>query len=86
MKTPGSSCRTEGHRLSERDDVRAFVAIELPDNVKRVLGGVIDGLRQRSRTPVKWVSATCLVSDPLMFFVVRKISILLLSVSMYCLI
>jgi len=43
--------------LSERDDVRAFVAIELPDNVKRGLGSVIDRLRQRSLAPVKWVSA-----------------------------
>ncbi len=43
--------------MSERDEIRAFVAIELPDNVKRGLGSVIDGLRQRSRTPVKWVSA-----------------------------
>ncbi len=44
--------------MSEHDDVRAFVAIELPDSVKRVLGGVIDGLRQRSLTPAKWVSAS----------------------------
>ena len=43
--------------MSERDDVRAFVAIELPDNVKRGLGSVIDRLRQRSLAPVKWVSA-----------------------------
>ncbi len=43
--------------MSQRDEVRAFVAIELPDNVKRGLGSVIDVLRQRSRTPAKWVSA-----------------------------
>lgn len=43
--------------MSERDEVRAFVAIELPDNVKRGLGSLIDGLRQRSLAPVKWVSA-----------------------------
>jgi len=44
--------------LSERDGIRAFVAIELPDNLKRGLGGVIDGLREKSRAPVKWVSAS----------------------------
>ncbi len=43
--------------MSERDAVRVFVAIELPDNVKRGLGNVIDGLRQWSHAPVKWVSA-----------------------------
>jgi len=43
--------------LSERDGIRAFVAIELPDNVKRELGRVINGLRDKSHAPAKWVSA-----------------------------
>ena len=43
--------------MSVREGVRVFVAIELPDNVKRGLGSIIEGLRQRSHAPVKWVSA-----------------------------
>ena len=43
--------------MSVREGVRVFVAIELPDNVKRGLGSIVEGLRQRSHTPVKWVSA-----------------------------
>lgn len=43
--------------MSVSEGVRVFVAIELPDNVKRGLGSIIEGLRQRSHTPAKWVSA-----------------------------
>ena len=43
--------------MSVREGVRVFVAIELPGNVKRGLGSIIEGLRQRSHTPAKWVSA-----------------------------
>ena len=43
--------------MSELDGIRAFVAIELPNDVKRGIGRVIDGLKEKSRAPVKWVSA-----------------------------
>ncbi len=37
------------------DKVRLFVACEVPDEVKRDIGEVIDSLRSRSGTAVRWI-------------------------------
>lgn len=40
---------------SAPDHVRLFVACEVPDDVKQSIGGVIDELRARSGTAVRWI-------------------------------
>ena len=40
---------------SAPDQVRLFVACEVPDDVKQSIGGVIDELRARSGTAVRWI-------------------------------
>ena len=37
------------------DQVRLFVACEVPDDVKESIGGVIDELRRRSGSAVRWI-------------------------------
>lgn len=37
------------------DQVRLFVACEVPDDVRESIGGVIDELRSRSGTAVRWI-------------------------------
>lgn len=39
------------------DQVRLFVACEVPDDVKRDIGEVIDSLRSRSGTAVRWIKS-----------------------------
>lgn len=40
---------------SAPDQVRLFVACEVPDDVKESIGGIIDELRNRSGTAVRWI-------------------------------
>lgn len=40
---------------SAPDHVRLFVACEVPEDVKQSIGGVIDELRARSGTAVRWI-------------------------------
>ena len=40
---------------SAPDQVRLFVACEVPDDVKDTIGEVIEGLRQKSGTAVRWI-------------------------------
>ena len=42
---------------SAQDHVRLFVACEVPDDVKETIGEVIDGLKQKSGTAVRWIRA-----------------------------
>ena len=37
------------------DQVRLFVACEIPEDVKQTIGGVIETLRGRSGTAVRWI-------------------------------
>ncbi len=39
----------------ESEHLRLFVACEVPDNVKQAIGEVIDTLRSRSGTAVRWI-------------------------------
>ncbi len=38
-----------------QDHVRLFVACEVPDDVKETIGEVIEGLRQKSGSAVRWI-------------------------------
>jgi len=40
---------------SAQDHVRLFVACEVPDDVKETIGEVIEGLRQKSGSAVRWI-------------------------------
>ena len=40
---------------SSPDQVRLFIACEIPEDVKQTIGGVIDTLRGRSGTAVRWI-------------------------------
>ena len=40
---------------SAQDHVRLFVACEIPDDVKETIGEVIEGLRQKSGSAVRWI-------------------------------
>ena len=40
---------------STLEHVRLFVACEVPDDVKDTIGEVIEGLRQKSGTAVRWI-------------------------------
>jgi 2'-5' RNA ligase len=40
---------------SSPDQVRLFIACEVPDDVKETIGGVIETLRGRSGTAVRWI-------------------------------
>lgn len=40
---------------SAPDHVRLFIACEVPDEVKRTIGDLIEQLRQRSGTAVRWI-------------------------------
>ncbi|MBN1857254.1 MAG: RNA 2',3'-cyclic phosphodiesterase [Dehalococcoidia bacterium] len=44
--------------MSEEDEIRAFVAIELPTDLKKGLSVIIDGLKRNSYAPVKWVGVS----------------------------
>jgi len=44
--------------LSEIDEIRTFVAIELPADSKRGLASIIEGLKRQSAAPVKWVGVS----------------------------
>jgi len=46
--------------LSEIEEIRAFVAIELPPDAKRGLAAIIDGLKRQSHAPVKWVETNAI--------------------------
>ncbi|HNM78685.1 MAG TPA: RNA 2',3'-cyclic phosphodiesterase [Tepidiformaceae bacterium] len=41
--------------MSDTEHVRLFVACEVPDDVKDTIGEVIEGLRQKSGTDVRWI-------------------------------
>jgi 2'-5' RNA ligase len=40
---------------SSSEDVRLFIACEVPEDVKMAVGGLIDDLRSRSGTAVRWI-------------------------------
>lgn len=39
------------------DDVRLFVACEVPDEVKNSIGGLIESLKSRSANDVRWIKS-----------------------------
>lgn len=41
--------------MTDTDHVRLFVACEVPDDVKETIGEVIEGLRQKSGSAVRWI-------------------------------
>lgn len=41
--------------MTELEHVRLFVACEVPDDVKETIGGVIEGLRAKSGSDVRWI-------------------------------
>ncbi len=41
--------------MSELEHVRLFVACEVPDDIKETIGEVIEGLRQKSGSDVRWI-------------------------------
>src|SRR6185312_6018577 len=42
---------------SSQEQVRLFIACEVPEDVKQDIGGVIDTLRGRSGSAVRWIRA-----------------------------
>jgi RNA 2',3'-cyclic 3'-phosphodiesterase len=52
---PGNYLASNSTGTKSMDKIRAFIAIELPDNIKKELIKVISILRADSSVPVKWV-------------------------------